>query len=595
MTSFVGSALFYPVSYASAQLLDLVRGVIDPTLLDTVEFTDESGGVAVRQLALPRLPGIDEVEVTQATLQIWSLARDMEISTYGAQTGPDGKGVFLTLDKPGRLKKVEVEYVLPTPVVGEAAYHVIVSSAKKDPSVLQPGTPLFAVDDFEPPGQMFPRTLAGMTQTALGGNRFLLNLPSVLGDAWLIQLAKGNSAVDLVPQQIAVAIRSVTLDGVPSNVAVTLATAGGDTALWSNPQLLLPSSGVQDISFTPLAQKELATALTPASADAVTLPLTVKFSSASGGALGIVARTLQARYIVRPVAAAPATITLAGARTPLTLTAPAGLQPQGSALRLVARCKGWELNGGLAEPPPEEPSTGLRVTQANMVAQSARFDGSDFPLVNVRLYLAAPGAAEVAVELREDVAGRPGAIIGKPVAMKIAGTRGWQDFACQPTPFRNASTALWVAARVTKGEVLWFAAGDQGACLISLDKGATWGAPDSVLTSSSSLLVQLFHDRTSVPLSRAPIVRVDSDGASVVADLLAGAAAPSPKQAASWPMEFVLDGFALPAGLLSFYARQPGAAKIDQTLQLFSRSVLDLRVELAALFYDPFATTASVT
>ena len=242
MTSFVGSALFYPVSYASAQLLDLVRGVIDPTLLDTVEFTDESGGVAVLQLALPRLPGIDEVEVTQATLQIRSLARDMEISTYGAQTGPDGKGVFLTLDKPGRLKKVEVEYVLPTPVVGEAAYHVIVSSAKKDPSVLQPGTPLFAVDDFEPPGQMFPRTLAGMTQTALGGNRFLLNLPSVLGDAWLIQLAKGNSAVDLVPQQIAVAIRSVTLDGVPSNVAVTLATAGGDTALWSNPQLLLPAS-----------------------------------------------------------------------------------------------------------------------------------------------------------------------------------------------------------------------------------------------------------------------------------------------------------------------------------------------------------------
>lgn len=73
MTSFVGSALFYPVSYASAQLLDLVRGVIDPTLLDTVEFTDESGGVAVRQLALPRLPGIDEVEVTQATLQFGHL------------------------------------------------------------------------------------------------------------------------------------------------------------------------------------------------------------------------------------------------------------------------------------------------------------------------------------------------------------------------------------------------------------------------------------------------------------------------------------------------------------------------------------------
>ena len=60
-------------------------------------------------------------------------------------------------------------------------------------------------------------------------------------------------------------------------------------------------------------------------------------------------------------------------------------------------------------------------------------------------------------------------------------------------------------------------------------QGRDLGAPDSVLTSSSSLLVQLFHDRTSVPLSRAPIVRVDSDGASVVADLRAGAAALSPE------------------------------------------------------------------
>jgi hypothetical protein len=589
MMSVVGNALFYPVSYARAELVDLIRGAVDPTVLDTVEFAQEDGGQAVRQLALPRLAGMDEVEVQQANLRIQSLSRDMEISTYSAQTGPGGMGVFLSLAKPGRLKKVQVEYALPAPAAGQPALHVVVSSAKKDASGLQAGTPLFAVADFDPPGPMFPRALAGMSQTSLGGNRFLLSLPSVLGDAWLIQIAAGDSAVSLAPQAIGIAIHGVTLNAVPSDVAITLTTANGDTALWSNPQLLLPTSGAQDISFTPLAQKELAAALKPESAGAVTLPLTVKFSSASGGALGIVARTLQARFVVRPLADTPATIKLVGSRAPLTLAAPAGLAPQSSAFRLVARCKGWELNAGSPEPPLHDPSAGLRITQASTVAQRARFEGPTFPLVNIRLCVAAPGTAEVAMELHEDAAGAPGAMIGKPVVKPVsAGPRDWIDFACPPTPFQNASTLLWVVVRVTKGEVYWFASRDQDGSLISLDKGATWGAPDPRLTDLSSLLVQLFHDRSSQPMSRAPVVRVESNGAPVVADLMQGAAPLS-------PTEFVLDGFTLPLGLLSFYSGQPGSGKVDQALQLFSRSVLDLRVETAAIFYDPFATAASAS
>jgi len=584
MTPFASNALFYPVSYAKADLIDLIRGAVDPAVLDVIEFEQEDGGVAVRELALPRLPGMDEVEVEQAQLQIQSLSRDLEISAYSAQTGPGGNGVFLSLNKPGRLKKVEVEYVLPAPVAGQAAMHVVVSSAKKDASGLQAGTPLFAVDDFDRPGPMFPRALAGMSQTALGSNRFLLRLPSVLGDAWLIQIASGDSAVSLKPEAIAVTIHSVTLDASPSDIAVTLSTTDGETPLWSNPQLLLPSSGTQDISFTPLAQKQLTAALGAAGADAVTLPLTIKFSSASSGALGIVARTLQARFIVRPLAETPATIKLAGARAPLTLEAPAGLTPQSSAFRLVARCKGWEVNTGTPEPPLQDPSAGLRVTQANTLAQSARFEGSAFPLVDVRLRLAALGAAEVVMELHEDAAGAPGALIGKPVVKQCdAGFRDWLDFECPPTPFKAASTALWVVVRVTKGDIYWFASGEQGASLVSLDKGATWGAPDPQLTSPSSLLVQLFHDRSSEPMSRAPLIRVERNGAPVVADLMQGANALSPK-------EFALDGFTLPQSLLSFYALQPGNARVGQDLQLLSRSVLDLRIETAAIFYDPFAS-----
>lgn len=587
MTSFMSNALFYPVSYARTELIDLLRGAVDPKVLDTLEFDQEDGGVSVRELALPRLPGVDEVEVQQAQLQIQSLSRDMEISTYSAQTGPGGKGVFLSLNKPGRLKKVEVEYVLPAPVAGQPAMHVVVSSAKKDASGLQAGTPLFSVDDFAPPGPMFPRALSGMSQIALGGNRFLLRLPSLLGDAWLIQIASGESAVSLVPQPIAITIHSVNLDAVPSEITVTLSTNDGETPLWSNPQLLLPSSGAQDISFTPLAQKQLSAALKAAGADAVTLPLTIKFSSASGGALGIVSRRLQARFVVRPLANTPATIKLGGSRAPLTLAAPAGLTPQSSAFRLVARCKGWELNAGSPEPPPQDPSAGLRITQANTIAQSARFEGSRFPLVNVRLHLAALDAAEAVMELHEDAAGAPGAMIGRPVVKQVGtGFRDWLDFECQPTSFQDASTLLWVSVRVTKGEVYWFASGEHCASLVSLDKGVTWGAPDPHLTGLASLLVQLFHDRSSEPMSRAPIIRLESTGAPVVVDLMQGAAALSPK-------EFAIDGLTLPQSILSFYSLQPGNAKVAQELQLFSRSVLDLRVEAAAIFYDPFASGAS--
>ena len=101
MTPLASNALFYPVSYAKADLIDLIRGAVDPAVLDAIEFEQEDGGVAVRELALPRLPGMDEVEVEQAQLQIQSLSRDLEISAYSAQTGPGGNGVFLSLNKPG--------------------------------------------------------------------------------------------------------------------------------------------------------------------------------------------------------------------------------------------------------------------------------------------------------------------------------------------------------------------------------------------------------------------------------------------------------------------------------------------------------------
>src|SRR5262249_15093643 len=147
-------------------------------------------------------------------------------------------------------------------------------------------------------------------------------------------------------------------------------------------------------------------------------------------------------------------------------------------------------------------------------------------------------------------------------------------------------TSLWVVVRVTKGEMYWFESYEQGASVISLDKGVTWSAPDPRLTSTSSLLVQLFHDRSSEPMSRAPVIRVESGSAPVVADVMHDAAALSPQECAG-------EGFTLPQNVLPFYPRQAGNAKVDQKLQLFSRSVLDLHIETAAIFYDPFGAGAT--
>lgn len=578
---FTAAALFYPIDLGRIPLQNLVRGTSEPVALDTVEFDKEDGGEAVRQLALPRLPDMDEIEIELAQMQIRSISRPTEISDFTTQSAPGNEGAFLSLAKPGRLLRVELEYTAP-PL--PANLHVVVRAVQKSDSGFQPGVPLFAVPDFSPPGNMFPRALTGMSQTAQGANRFVLTLPGVMGDAWLIQLAAGDTAVELAPNATAITIRKVILDSVPSNVAVVLVTAKGEVPLWGNPQMLLPSDGLQDITFTPLAQKELSAAL-KTSGDELTLPLTLKFRSDAAGALGIFSKALPGRYVVRPINPEPTSVHLGGTREPLILTAPAGLTAQSSTFRITAKLKGWELNGASAEPPSAMPSGGLRVTQTNRVAQQARFSGQRFPLVNVRLRLAARTASEAIVALHEDAAGAPGAALGKPVVRQIdPGADDWFDFELKEAlTFSADLTTLWITLRVTKGEMLWFASDIAAPTLFSTDEGASWGVPDIRLAPLMGLLAQLFHD-CSPEFSR-PRIRVDRNNTPVIADLMQNAIARSSS-------EYVAESFAMPSSVVSFFSQQTGSARVAQKLELFSSSVLDLRVESASFFYDPFQAGA---
>ena len=575
-------ALFYSIDASKAALANLIVGTDEPIGSDMVEFDKEEGGVAIRQLALPRLSGMDEVAIDVAQMGIRSVGRQIEISNFSQQPGPGGQGVFLTLPKPGRLLKVEVEYVVPV-VTPPASLHVVVRAAKKGDAGMQVGVPLFADPDFPAPGNMFPRTLTGMSKTSLGSNRFRLKLPSVLGDAWLIQLATttGDSAVGLTPTATPVTIRSVTLDAVVSNVSVVLVTPTAEVPLWANPQIFLPSNDPEDITFTPLAQKELTAELKATSDDELTLPLTIKFHSDTGGALAIVSKTLQGRYVVNSLNPLPASLKLAGGRVPLVLSAPAGLTPESAQFRLVAKLKGWELNNASSEPPVATPSAGLRATQTTRVAQQVQFEGT-LPLVNVRLLLACEGAAEAILELHEDANGGPGALLGDPLVKQLdPGLRDWVDFELKaPLSFATDSTTLWVTLHVTKGEVFWFASEATALALISTDEGVSWGPPDARLTEPTAQVVQLFHEVPPPQLAK-PVIRVERGNTPVAADLMANARALSAK-------EYVVDNASLPATILSFFQQQSGKQRVEQRLRLFSTSVLDLRVESASFFYDPF-------
>lgn len=570
-------ALFYSIDVSRRALANLVLGTTEPPALDTVEFEKESGGEAIRQLALPRLPGMDEVELEIAQLGIRSVGRPIETSNFSQQPGPSGQGVFLILPKPGRLLKVEVEYVAPPP---PAQFHLVVRAANKSGSGVQEGVPLFTDAALDPPGDMFPPSLSQISQTSLGSNRFRLTLPRVSGEAWLIQLASGDKVTELKPQPTPITIRSVTLDAVPSNVSVVLVTGGTEVPLWSNPQMFLPANDPEDITFTPLAQKELAAALKATRDDELTLPLTIKFRSDTGGALAIVSRSLQGRYVVHALSQLPANLKLAGTATPLTLRAPAGLTPQSAKFRVVAKLSGWELNNTAHEPPLTTPLGGLRVTQATRAAQQTQFQGT-LPLVNIKLLLAAENAAEAILELHEDASGRPGALLGAPVVKQLAaGWRDWLDFELKtPLSFPENSTTLWITLHVTKGEVLWFAEEADAGAVISTDEGKSWGPPDERLAPAAAQVVQLFHDRA--PQFVRPVIRVQRGGTPLAADLMSTAQALSAK-------EYVAENASLPASVMSFFPQQAGNARVEQTLQLFSTSVLDLRIESASFFYDPF-------
>jgi hypothetical protein len=580
----VAEALFYPPSELSrSQLVQLVAGLLATSVdLDAIEFDDEAGGSADRELAIRFLPDMDEVVVDAAELRLAARPLQLEITRYTVKANPGGEqGIALVLDQPARLAKVVID--APDPPLDKA--HLVVRSAQQGGF----GPPIFADPPFSLGSPMYKPVLGGLTVTSVAGGGLQIELPSVQGSGWLLQYATGDDATSLQPQPFAPSVRRVVVDAAPRGLTLVVPGENGvpDTVLWSFANALLPDAGTQVVSFTPVAQKRLASALGAVGADAadVTLPVPLRFSASSPGKVGIEAKTLEAHYVVYPLGKAPTTVSLAGGWTPLALAAPA-LRPACGELRLAAKHKGRVLNDGSPVPPVAAPSAGIRVDLAHWAAAGASFApakgaaaGSLLPLVAVRVALEATAPAEVALEIRADAAGTPGEVHGPPVVRQLqAGADPWTTFElAQPLPLATGGAPVWVSLRTTKGEVRWYT-GPPGTARISGDSGSTWGEADALLLPAAAPLVQLFH-AVEEPLA-PPSIQLQL-GERALGELeLTG---PDGRD----PHEFAGASTAVPQAVLDALANAQGDGRVTTEVLLFSRAVVDLVVSTLTLEYDP--------
>lgn len=599
------SALFYSPDLELGQLQQYALGVFVPAG-ELVEFGEdaetEAGREVKRELGVPYLDGMNEVVVVEARLELQARSHEVEVD-FSLREVAGEKGIVIALERPARLFRVHLRYDEPdTSADPSQLVRLVIRGAEPQGDGFAIGPPLFADPSFPPPGPMYPPVFSGLSVVKSGSGR-VVTLPRPLGSAWLVQVARASSAIDLEPLDVTPIVEKVVIDAAATNLAVEMATDGGAVPLWSHPEMLLPDAGRQEVDFTTLAQRELSARLgaagEAAGEAAVTLPVALTFRSETAGAVSITDKRLTARYQARPLESEPLTLTLGGSRTPLTLSAPGGLRPLAASLDMTAKPLGRELNRASPGPPVGLPTTGLVVTLERSVAAEARYlpleeaPAEEQPLVAVRLWVEAETESEAVLEVRGSVAAAPGEGQAAPVARIVEpGFSGWLEFElAEPLTLPAGESSLWLTLRLNKGELLWYATpADEAApepmeVLLSTDGGSSWGEPEGALGHFRPLLAQLFQ-RSLDPRPR-PVVRLLDGSRLLAVDLLAGGVETVSE---SGVVEVAARGRNLPAGLLDLLAGAEGTR--DSEIVLYSPTVLDLTLESLVLSYDPFQASA---
>lgn len=280
---------------------------------------------------------------------------------------------------------------------------------------------------------------------------------------------------------------------------------------------------------------------------------------------------------------------------PVTLNAPATLTPLGGTVDITAKLLPRALNGASPEASPRPAGEGLRVTTSNVVATAMPFapldraaNGTVAMLASARVLVEAASDCEIVLEIRGDAAGIPGPVLADPEVRKLSsGAPDWVEFELKkPLPVSGGGAPVWVAVRLNRGELRWFADPSlTNPTRVSADKGQTWAEAETPLGSLGAPWTQLFHSLPD-PLP-APEIRARY-GDQVLATNLAAGGTTGPRLRG-----YSATGAILPAALLAALARQSGTGRVDTVIHLFSRSVLDLTLDNASISYDPFRAGAA--
>lgn len=597
MTAGPQQAFLLPAHLSAALIEQVVALAVDLTTVthDSVTFP-EGGSDVDLELAVPFLPGMDEVVVNTAQLVLRASETELTIDRWHAIPGPGGSGVFVIVDTPARLRRL----VIDASAQPADSFPVIRSVTLDAAGTPKEGPPMFSGRTFHT-GAMFPDALAGLSVVTGTSKRMTLSVPPTQGQAWLVQFATGGSPADLTPSAGVPGVYTVTVAPAASDVTLVLRAPPGSAqpglALWQHPGPLLTDTGDQTADFTPAAGQSLSAVLAAlnASHDSAALSLPVRFHASTAGTLEVTRRALDVRYVSHPVST-PLDLALDGGWVDLVLDAPSR-RPDESTLRLSARHLGTAVNPGSGVPPARTPPGGLRVGAGRLVAGSVRWEqpasggaSAGPPELAVLRLLAAPvDATEVVCEVRADASGAPGAVVAGPLVAQLRADErvGWVSLPLPaPVPV-TAPATLWVTVRTNLGELEWFALPGTERVLASADGGDSWGDAEAHLGPRGGPAIQLMHvvdpgqqrpvltvrvgdtDRGTIPLASVP---GPSGGGS------AEYAGPSPP--------------ALPAAVLAAMvaaATAAGPDRTETTFSLWSADTLQVTVAELTCSYDPFS------
>lgn len=604
------TALFYALETDPRDLMLRVVGLQSYWSGDVMTF-ESAGSTVERQLALPFQAGMDAIEVSQARLEF--RGRGLSVDATGAGRALSGdQGFLVQLESPSRLTKVRLEGLeFPGATVDLASWRFepaqtlrLVVRAAGDGSGGQPfGPPIFVVPTLPAPGALYASPLTGLSAVVGGSDAVTLTLPATPGRSWVIQFALGDEPTALAPIAVRGRVTEVSTDALPRDLSLTLKSGADSPLLWSHPGSLLPESGNQEVAFLPLAKKTLTTQLEASSASAITLPLTLEFTSGGPGALELRSTELTAEYVARAIS--PETETrLEGGEAAVTFDHPTGRVPRAVRASLSVEHLGTAHNTstgfGATQPGRASPSIGWTVKGerrlGTRVVPVARAEGG-CPIARARLEVEAIGDVELALELRRSVVGVPGALVSaqlesRPLVRRLAaGHRGacWFDF--DPIEL-EPDVPIWVVVRVTRGQLRWFASdasGGVGSGLAGSERDAPlgvvttgeepWETLTTPLAESSAPFVQLSH-QVATPIA-PPVVSLERDGRPLIGNLLAHVERLA-------PTEFAGRVTALSTALVELVSTLDAAPRRTTSLRVASRDDVSIHWSSFELVYDPY-------